>query len=214
MESDNDDNMMLEEGGQESGKLLDFGNIETPQALVSLEIKRVSVPPHRMTPLKANWEKIVAIIAGKMKLQIRMNVPRKCVEIRASEQTETPMALQKTVDFLKAFTYGFDINDAVALLRVEDLFLDSFEIKDVKTLHGDHMSRAIGRITGEKGKIKHSIENATKTRIVVADSKIHIMGGYGNLKLARTALSNLILGKPPSKINSQLKYIAKKKTEF
>lgn len=34
------------------------------------------------------------------------------------------------MDFIKAFVLGFDVDDAVALLRVEDLFVDSFDISD------------------------------------------------------------------------------------
>ncbi|XP_037429672.1 uncharacterized protein LOC119295365 isoform X1 [Triticum dicoccoides] len=49
---------------------------------------------------------------------------------------------------------GFDIADAVALLRLDDLYVDSFEIKDVKTLRGELLSRAISRLSGKGGKTK------------------------------------------------------------
>lgn len=39
----------------------------------------------------------------------------------------------------------------------------------------------------QSGKTKFTIENATKTRVVLADSRIHILGSYQNIRIARYA---------------------------
>nr|CAH7737183.1 unnamed protein product [Callosobruchus chinensis] len=177
------------------------------------DIRKISVPAHRYSPLKENWLKIFTPIVEHLQLQIKFNLKTRTVEIKTCEATKDIGNLQKAADFVKAFIYGFEVEDALALLRLDDLFVETFEIKDVKTLKGDHQSRAIGRLAGKGGRTKFTIENVTKTRIVLADSKIHILGSYQNIALARRAVCNLILGSPPSKVYGQLRSIASKVSE-
>ncbi|THY17893.1 hypothetical protein D6D01_07388 [Aureobasidium pullulans] len=99
-------------------------------------------------------------------------------------------------DFIHAFCLGFDLDDAIALLRLDE-----------------HLGRAIGRIAGKDGKTKHAIENASKTRVVLADSKIHILGGFKNIHMARTAIVSLILGSPPAKVYGNLRTVASRMKE-
>lgn len=178
-----------------------------------IDTRKIPIPPHRMTPLKQSWTSIYPPLVEHLKLQCRMNIKRKTVELRTSKSTVDTGALQKGEDFVKAFTLGFDVDDAVALLRLDDLYIETFEIKDVRTMHGDSQARTIGRIAGKDGKTKFAIENASRTRIVLADSKIHILGGFKNIHIARESVVSLILGKPPGKVYGNLRTVAARMKE-
>ncbi|RKO86960.1 hypothetical protein BDK51DRAFT_16373 [Blyttiomyces helicus] len=177
------------------------------------DFRRVPIPPHRLTPLKKDWMQIYSPLVEHMKLNVRMNLRAKAVELRTCEETEDAGALQKGADFVKAYALGFEISDAVALLRLDDLYIDTFEVKDVKTLAGDNLSRAVGRIAGKDGKTKFAIENTSRTRVVIADTKIHILGSFSNIKIARDAIVSLILGSSPGKVYSQLRSISSRMKE-
>ena len=51
------------------------------------ETRRVPIPPHRMTPLKKEWVNIFGPLTEMLGLQVRMNVPRRSVEIRVRTET-------------------------------------------------------------------------------------------------------------------------------
>ena len=172
------------------------------------EFRRIPVPPHRYTPLRKEWMRLYTPIVEHLKLDVRMNPRNRSVEIKTSKHTDDVDTLQKAADFIRAYLLGFEVADSVALLRVEDLFVDSFMVTDVKILKGDHLSRAIGRVAGKDGKCKYAIENATKTRIVLAESRVHILGSFANIKMARDAVCALILGSPISKVYTNLRNVS------
>lgn len=189
-----------------------FPQVQNDDGSFRVQSRKVPVPPNRMSPLKSNWPQIYPPLVEHLKLAVRMNVKHKAVELRTSKASP-PGAAQKGEDFIRAFCLGFDVQDAIALLRLDDLYLETFEIKDVKNLTGEHLSRAIGRIAGNQGKTKFAIENASRTRIVVADSKIHILGAFKNISLARHSIVSLILGKPPGKVYNNLRTVSARMKE-
>lgn len=202
-----------------------------PPSTLRFEVRRLLVPQHRLSPLRKHWTEIVEPLVTHLKLQVRMNTKRRCVELRCrihdSNQEKgvlnpgdmtvnnntSRMYLQKGNDFVKAFLLGFELRDAIALLRLDDLFIESFEIKDVKRLSGDHLSRCLARLNGREGKTKYAIENSTRTRLVFADTRIHILGSFENIKLARHSICSLILGTPPGKVYNHLRTVTRRLAE-
>ncbi|GAA5899737.1 hypothetical protein JCM8208_004550 [Rhodotorula glutinis] len=177
--------------------------------------RKISIPPHRMTPLKRDWIKIYTPLVEECGLQVRMNVHKRQIEMKTSKHTPHPSSLTRAADFMSAYCTGFAVEDAIAMLRMEELYIESFEVKDVKMLHGDHLSRAIGRLAGHEGKMRFIIENSSRTRIVLADSKITILGTYANIAVARGAISALILGSPPGKVCANLRtYASRQRSRF
>lgn len=56
------------------------------------ETRRIPIPPHRMTPLKKDWINVFGPLTEILGLQVRMNVQRRCVEVRVSVAFHLPQS--------------------------------------------------------------------------------------------------------------------------
>lgn len=98
-ESDDDDDLMIDTSPDApppnlmppSSTTLDpslpaFAALSASQQVLDKkdEFRRVVIPSHRMTPLKKEWINIYTPLVEMAGLQVRMNVKRKCVEIKVS----------------------------------------------------------------------------------------------------------------------------------
>lgn len=83
-DGEGDDDLIIEMDDVPSSSAPSFPPLPASamQTTLKSETRRITIPPHRMTPLKKDWISIFGPLTEILGLQVRMNVQRKCVEVR------------------------------------------------------------------------------------------------------------------------------------
>lgn len=58
---------------------------QATSSVLKNEFRRIAIPPHRMSPLKRDWVNLYTPLVEMLGLQVRMNVPRRSVELKVSQ---------------------------------------------------------------------------------------------------------------------------------
>jgi len=144
---------------------------------------------------------------GKVKLEImratrtRINVDSSSgmVIIEPEAPDVPPYMVLKAQEVVKAIAYGFPPEKALRLLD-EDQTLVVIDLKQYVGDSPNHLQRVKGRIIGEKGKARKTIEEMTGTYISVYDTYVAIIGDYESAQAAKEAIEMLIQGRQHSTV--------------
>jgi len=102
-------------------------------------------------------------------------------------------AVLKLREMAKAVALGFAPDQALQLEN-EDYVLAVINLKEY-TDKPNHLRRILGRIIGEGGRARHTIEQLAEVDMVVGDNYVAILGKLENVEIAKRAVEMLIEGK-------------------
>ena len=121
------------------------------------------------------------------------------VIIEPASPSTTALQLMKARDIVRAIAYGFSPERAFRLLDEDQILI----IIDLRQYVGDrpnHLQRVKGRIIGEEGKARRTIEEVTGTYISIYRDYVAIIGDYESANIAKEAIEMLIQGRQHSTV--------------
>jgi len=148
-------------------------------------IEFVSIPKERIGILKAN-KNYVEKLEKLSEIKIGLND-------EVSIDCDDPLKILRVKEVIRAFGRGFDFEDSLNLLD-ESYYLETIEIKEFSGKSRNRMITLRGRIIGERGKTKESIEKYSDVKISIYGKTIGIIGEWSAIIIAKKAIEMLLLG--------------------
>ncbi|MEB3756699.1 MAG: KH domain-containing protein [Desulfurococcales archaeon] len=133
-------------------------------------------------------------IMSKTGTLITIDTENSMVIIEPETPSVPPINVMKASEIVKAIGLGFTPEEALELLDDDNVLL----VIDLKNLVGDNqntLKRIKGRIIGEKGRARRTIEEMTGTKIVVGKYHVAIIGSYERAMAAKRAVEMLAEGR-------------------
>jgi len=108
------------------------------------------------------------------------------------------LGMYSAKEVVRAIARGFNPEIAQLLVK-QDYAFELLNMSDFAKSKNDE-KRLKGRVIGEKGKSRNTIEDLTETYISVYGKTIAIIGEIGSVGLARRAIESLLAGSPHANV--------------
>ena len=118
----------------------------------------------------------------------------------------------KALEIVRAISHGFSPDNALRLLD-DDNSLEIIDFRDFIGKSPKSILRMKGRVIGESGKTRKTIQELTGCLMSVYHHTVSIIGSYNEIKIAHDAIMLLLKGKSHRSVYDML-YLAKRKSKI
>lgn len=134
----------------------------------------------------------VKLVDGKYGSRVELDEEQLYIKITPGPEA-TVDSILKVRDMARAVALGYEPGKAM-MLESDEYTLAVLDLKEY-TDKPNHLRRIKGRIIGEGGRAKRTIENLAEVSIVVGDNYVAILGKLDDVEIAKRAVEMLIEGR-------------------
>jgi ribosomal RNA assembly protein len=154
----------------------------------------IKVPDDRIGVLIGKNGRVKREIEDKCKVQIEIDSQNGDAVISSASTTLSEMQPFKAIEIISAISRGFSPQRAYRLFDDEELMLQIIDLKDYTGKSANAMDRMKGRIIGQSGKSRKTIEELSGVYMSISGHSVALIGKYEEIRLANDAVTMILKG--------------------
>jgi ribosomal RNA assembly protein len=154
----------------------------------------IKVPDDRIGVLIGKNGRVKREIEDKCKVQIEIDSQNGDAVISSASSTLSEMQPFKAMEIISAISRGFSPQRAYRLFDDEELMLQIIDLKDYTGKSANAMDRMKGRLIGQSGKSRKTIEELSGVYMSVSGHSVALIGKYEEVRLANDAVTMILKG--------------------
>ena len=149
-------------------------------------------------------------IEEKCKVQIEIDSQNGNAVVSLSSEPLSETQPFKAIEVISAISRGFSPQRAYRLLSDEELIFQIIDLKDYAGKSSNAMDRIKGRIIGQKGKSRKTIEELSGAYVSVSGHTVALIGAFEEIRLANDAVLMILKGSAHKTVYTMLQEARRK----
>jgi ribosomal RNA assembly protein len=164
----------------------------------------IKIPDDRIGVLIGKNGQVKHKIEDKCKVRIEIDSQNGDAVVSSASAEMPEMQPFKAIEIISAISRGFSPQRAYRLLDDEELMLQIIDLKEYTGKSANAMDRIKGRIIGQGGKSRKTIEELSGAYVSVSGHSVALIGKYEEVRLANDAVTMILKGSTHKTVYSML----------